>query len=26
MKLAKTDNAIPFVDTAEMIEVDRAMI
>jgi NAD(P)H-hydrate epimerase len=26
MKLAKTDDAIPFVDTAEMVEVDRAMI
>lgn len=26
MNLPKTDNAIPFVDTAEMIEVDRAMI
>ena len=26
MKLSMTDNAIPFVDTTEMIEVDRAMI
>ena len=26
MNLAKSENAHPFVDTAEMIEVDRAMI